>query len=180
MKYLVNLISNDVLTRPTAILATVLLCVAGTASAAETAYTMTTFIDSHYGAEVVAGRYEHAIQKIVALDEDENAFFRNTNLCVAYTKTGALDKALMACDAAVEQAGSMPIGRKSYGYRYFQKNTRDELVALALANRGVLYAVSGEADLARRDFVEALNSTENSKAVKVNLARLGEVDTKKV
>ena len=151
---------------------TALSCVSAAASADEPAFTMTTIIDSAHGAEIAAGKYEQAIEKITAIDDDEYTFFNSTNLCVAYTKTGSVADAVLACDAAIEQANSMSFDRQSYLSRHSQERMRSKYVALALSNRGVLRAATGDVELARQDFVEALGASARSSVVKTNLARL--------
>jgi len=180
MKHSRKLISNYAFPRSIALLFTALSCVSTTASADEPAYTMTTIADSAHGAEIAAGKYEQAIEKIAAIDDDVDTFFNNTNLCVAYTKTGKLDDALLACDAAVEQADSISFDRRSNLSKSFLERSRRKYLALALSNRGVLRAATGDIDLARQDFVEALSVRERSSVAKTNLARLDKVEAKKV
>ena len=96
MKYSRKLLSNYKFSRSITLLFTALSCAPAIASADELAFTMTTIIDSAHGQEVVAGKYEQAIEKISALDEDVDSFFISTNLCVAYTKTSNVADALFA------------------------------------------------------------------------------------
>lgn len=180
MKHSRKLISNCAFPRSIALLFTALSCVSATASADEPVYTMTTIVDSAHGAEIAAGKYEQAIEKIAVIDNDVDAFFNNTNLCVAYTKTGSLDDALLACDAAVEQADSISFDRLGYLSRSFKERRRSEYLAMALSNRGVLRAATGDVELARQDFVEALGVRARSSVAKTNLARLDKVEAKKV
>jgi tetratricopeptide (TPR) repeat protein len=141
---------------------------------------MTTIVDSAHGAKIAAGKYEQAIEKIAVIDNDVDAFFNNTNLCVAYTKTSSLDDALLACDAAVELADGIRFDRRSYLSRSFKEKRRSEYLAMALSNRGVLRAATGDVELARQDFVEALGVRARSSVAKTNLARLDKVEAKKV
>ena len=180
MKHPRKLISNCTVPRSIALLFITLSCVPAAASADEPAFTMTTITDSAHGAEIAAGKYEQAIEKIAAIDDDD-AFFNSTNLCVAYTKIGNVVDALTACDAAIEQANSMSFDRRSYLMSFdrrtslsksFQERTRKKYLALALSNRGVLRATTGDVELARQDFVEALGVSARSSVAKTNLARL--------
>lgn len=179
MKHSRKLISNCAFPRSIVLLFTALSCASATASADEPVFTMTTIIDSAHGAEIAAGKYEQAIEKIAAIDDGVDTFFYNTNLCVAYTKTGNVDDALLACDAAVEQAASMSFDRRSEFSKSFQDRSRREYLALALSNRGVLRAATGDVELARQDFVEALSATARLSVVKTNLARLDKVEAQK-
>ena len=147
------------LARPFALMAS--LVVAGPLSAQEPdpAYTMTFIIDAAHGGKVAAGKYERAIDKITARKTTRDPYSRQTNLCVAYTKTGALDKATEACEAALE------LMRDS--------NRTDRMyLALALSNMGVLHAAKGSAENARKSFRQALELGTGLSAPKINLARL--------
>lgn len=151
-----------------------LLVAAGPLAAHETdpAYTMTVIIDSAYGGKVTAGKYERAIEKITARENSRDPFSRETNLCVAYTKTGELDKATEACEAAlaIMLAGDMP--RRSYrGTAHSGKSDRVYL-ALALSNLGVLQAAKGSTDSARKTFREAVELGTGLSAPRINLDRL--------
>ena len=180
MKHSRKLILNRAFPGSVALLFTALSCVSATASADEPVFTMTTIIDSAHGAEIAAGKYQQAIEKIAVIDNDVDAFFNNTNLCVAYTKTGSLDDALFACSAAVEQADGISFYRLGYLSRSFKERRRSEYLAMALSNRGVLRAAMGDVELARQDFVEALSVRARSSVAKTNLVRLDKVGAKKV
>lgn len=179
MKHSRKLISNYEFPRSIALLFTALSCVSATASADEPVFTMTTIIDSAHGAEIAAGEYEQAIEKIAAVNDGVDTFFYSTNLCVAYTKTGNLDDALLACEAAVEQADSISFDWRSDLSKSSQERSRRKFLALALSNRGVLRAAMGDVELARQDFVEAQSARARLSVVKTNLARLDKVEAPK-
>lgn len=135
-------------------------------------YTMTVIVDAAHGSKVAAGKYERAIEKITARKSARNAYSKQTNLCVAYTKTGALDKATEACEEALAivldgadtrdvLAGTTPSAKVDRKY-----------LALALSNLGVLHAAKGSTDIAHKNFREALALNSGLSAPKVNLARL--------
>jgi tetratricopeptide (TPR) repeat protein len=145
------------------------------ANADELTYTMTTIVDASHGDQVAAGKYDRAIKKLSASSSKNDAFFKATNLCVAYTKVGNFADAVVACDAAVEKAKSMEYEKRSQISRRFQVKTRKTYLALALTNRGVLHAVSGDVELAQQAFSEALNTYEDATVAKTNLAKLDEV-----
>ena len=163
-----------------ALLSIALLGTSAMADGADPKFTMTTIIDSDHGRVVAAGDYEQAIEKIAALDNANNEFFNNINLCVAYTKTNNLSDAVIACNSAVDQASEMTIDRRSDWSEAAQERVISKYRAMALSNRGVLHAVLGDIKLAREDFMEALDAKTHTRVVKVNLARLGEVEAKKV
>ena len=149
------------------------------ANADELTYTMTTIVDASYGDQVAAGKYDRAIQKLSASSSKSDAFFKATNLCVAYTKVGNFADAAIACDTAVDKAKSMDYEKRSQISRRFQVKTRKTYLAMALTNRGVLHAVTGNVELAHQAFSEALATYEGAAVAKTNLAKLDEVVAKK-
>jgi hypothetical protein len=55
----------------------------------EKQYTMTAIVDSSFGHKVTAGDYEQVIQHITAPGyHRKDSFEAQTNLCIAYSKTG--------------------------------------------------------------------------------------------
>ena len=143
---------------PATLLAALLAAAPLAAEETDSAYTMTVIIDAAHGSKVAAGKYARAIEKITARKSGRDPYSRQTNLCVAYTKTGELDKATTACEAALAITRDGKIGRT---YR-----------AVALSNLGVLHAAKGSRDIARRTFREALDLDSGLSAPKTNLARL--------
>jgi tetratricopeptide (TPR) repeat protein len=136
-------------------------------------YTMTVIVDAAHGSKVAEGEYDRAIEKITAAKRSRDAYSKQTNLCVAYTKTGALDKATAACEAALE---IMLDGRKSRSA--YPGPARDGkldrvYLAVALSNLGVLQAAKGSTDAARETLLEAVQLDTQLSAPKINLARVG-------
>lgn len=134
----------------------------------ESAFEMTVIRDAAYGGRVVAGQFDEAISRInAARVRPSQKFFAETNLCVAYTKSGDLESAHEACDEALALAFPrgevLPESRARIARRY---------EALALSNRGVLRAVSGDSDRARQDFRDALDLEAGLSAPGRNLAHL--------
>lgn len=142
------------------------------AEEAKPAYTMTVIVDAAHGGKIAAGKYERAIEKITAGKSSRDAYSKQTNLCVAYTKTGALEKATAACEAAL---AIMLDGRKPrrnvLAAMPSEKHDRVYL-ALALSNLGVLHAAKGSTDIARRTFREAVELDTGLSAPRINLSRL--------
>jgi tetratricopeptide (TPR) repeat protein len=136
------------------------------------AYTMTVIVDAAHGGKVAAGKYERAIESITTAKRSGDAYSKQTNLCVAYTKTGALEKATAACEAAL---AIMLDGRKSRS-TYVTPAHAERLdrvyLALALSNLGVLHAAKGSTEMARARFLEAVELHTDLSAPKINLARL--------
>ena len=83
------------------------------------------------------------------------------------------------CSSDLEQADSISFDRLGYLSRSFKKRRRSEYLAMALSNRGVLRAATGDVELARQDFVEALSAGARLSVVKTNLARLDKVEAQK-
>ena len=129
---------------------------------------MTVIRDAAYGGKVTAGKYDEAIVKINAhTKRPSEQFFASNNLCVAYTKSNDIDSAEKACNDALELAADE---------RGFDSEDLDRIerkyTAMALSNRGVLRAVSGDNVNARRDFLEAMNLEAGLSSPARNLARL--------
>jgi tetratricopeptide (TPR) repeat protein len=158
------------LSKPLALAASLFACAPLVAQEADPSYTMTVIIDAAHGTKVAAGKYERAIEKITAGKRSRDAYSKQTNLCVAYTKTGALEKATAACEAALT---IMLDGRKSRSTYFAPAEQADRVyLALALSNLGVLQAAKGSTDKARATFLRAVELDTDLSAPKINLARV--------
>ncbi len=132
------------------------------------AFEMTVIQDAAYGSRVMAGKLADAISKISAATiRPSGRFFAETNLCVAYTKSGDFDSAERACDEAIALASMQGSSTSDYRSRIARRYE-----ALALSNRGVLSALSGNGDSARRDFRDALELESGLSAPRRNLEYL--------
>ena len=145
------------------------------ASADAPVYTMTVFTDSAHGSKVVSGDYDKAIDRLERAEARfADSVAGQTNLCVAYLKSGDMDKAIDACTAAVEVIESDQ--RLSLRSKLLAEDQRLKLeteLAIALSNRGVMHAAKGNAELAEADFLRAAELDVRSvKAPTINLARL--------
>ncbi len=150
------------------------LMFAATASNADTndpKFTMTLFADNAQGSSILEGQYKDAIKKINAKSAKSFRFETETNLCVAYTKSGALQQATAACEAAVQVAQERK-AKRGAGRGIGGSSDRNRSLAIALSNRGVLKAVMGDYDAARRDFDTAVDLRARIDAPKTNLQRL--------
>lgn len=157
-----------------AVLAAALLAAPAHAGDSEPAYTMAVFSDTSYGRKVTSGEYAEAIDRITARKyRRRNAFEAKTNLCVAYLKSGDLDNAAQSCDAAIALIREKRDKVTGMSRKVFPEELGyDAYLAMALSNRGVLYAVSGDRERARTDFEEAIDLKAGPSAPKTNLARL--------
>ncbi len=139
----------------------------------ESTYTMMVVENFAYGKSILSGRYELAINRLAKRGSRyADNFETQTNLCVAYTKSGQLSKAEDACNAAVDliqRHRAFENSGRSVSEDEFADAHRD--FAIALSNRGVLLAAMGQADDAARDFREAEGLGSGLDAPSINLAR---------
>ncbi len=136
-------------------------------------YTMAVIKNEAYGRQVTAGKYDQAIEKITRGGvRAKDRFANHVNLCVAYTKTKDIESANLSCNAALaglkKQEDRSTRSKKSAVYGAYERD-----LALALSNRGVLFAVSGDTKRARESFAAAIElQTGLSHLAKNNLERL--------
>jgi tetratricopeptide (TPR) repeat protein len=157
--------------RPLALLALLAACAPLHAQETDPVYTMTVIADAAHGSKIVAGKYRRAIEKINGGKRETDSYAKQTNLCVAYTKTGELDKATAACEAALAAVLDNRHSRRSYPGSSRAGSVDRFYLALALSNLGVLQAAKGSPDIARQTFREALELDTGLSAPKVNLDR---------
>jgi tetratricopeptide (TPR) repeat protein len=129
------------------------------------AYVMTVVADQAEGERMIAGEYAEAIAQITTPKTVKQSFAVSNNLCVAYTKTNDLPSAGQACAAALRAS------RTSFGAWYASYGKRVDQ-ALALSNRGVIRAITGDVDGARSDFEQAARLNDKLTAAAENLVRL--------
>ncbi len=137
-------------------------------------YTMTVFTDAAHGSKVVTGNYEKAIDRLEGAETRyADSVEGQTNLCVAYLKSGELDKASMACSTAVDVIeNDQRLKLASNLIPGYQRRKLETELAIALSNRGVMHAVQGDRELAEADFRRAADLEAKVKAPEINLARL--------
>ena len=153
--------------------ALILALLAATASqaAGNTGFRLIAFEDKAQGELVVNGEYAEAIAKLVPQSRSRSEFARHNNLCVAYTKTAELDKAISACDKAVSMRDNTRAGAATYLNLEQIREARDK--AIALSNRGVVRAISGDISGAALDFEESLRLHGRLSEPQQNLKLLG-------
>jgi tetratricopeptide (TPR) repeat protein len=135
-----------------------------------TGYVMNYFADSAQGAAVGDGAYEVVIKKLTKKDAmGARRIADQVNLCVAYTKTKQLDRAVTACDQALVMAGRRPVRLNTVGFYHADKYRANEQRAIALVNRGVLHAVAGDDDMAKSMFEKAGDLDVDFEAAALNL-----------
>jgi hypothetical protein len=140
----------------------------GAASADTTSFELGSYLNYPGGKEITARDYAGAIKTASLAKRPTSAtdpLVGATNLCVAYTATGAFPEARSACDLAVEisrredalSPGRLPSGTAS---------------SRALSNRGVLRALIGDSTGAASDFRAAAKVANAWPAARRNLAHL--------
>lgn len=156
----------------TAAILAVLLSQASFAQTDYSAFRMMAITNASAGGLVVKGKYQAAIRRLQARESARDTFELHNNLCVAYTKTGEVEKAAQSCEAAIRASG---INQEQgwYGSRIEKQRTLRNS-AIALSNRGVLRAVTGNQQGARADFERSLKLYDELREPHINLAYLGE------
>ena len=130
------------------------------------AYVMTVIGDRAAGEQVISGAYGQAIESLTANTAKRSSrFAAANNLCVAYTKTNRLSEAERACSAAIRNS-------KATYAAWYDVNRKRDFYAVALSNRGVIRAVSGDTEQARQDFRAAMRISSTLSAPAENLAAL--------
>lgn len=115
-----------------------LTCVSATTAAEspEGAFEMLVISDEAFGKAVIQGDHETAIYNMTAVSERRfSRFSVSNNLCVAYVRADDPEQAAAHCDKAVSISRWLP----------------DRERAVALSNRGVLLAITGQPTAALRD-----------------------------
>lgn len=127
------------------------------------------------GKLVTQGAYSKAIRRLEPSLSRRYSFEKANNLCVAYTKSNVLDKAEKSCDAAVQEAGAASALATKIDGVDERSRSRDQ--AIALSNRGVFKAVSGDGAGALVDFESALKLYDELDEFHINLAYLAVFDS---
>lgn len=141
-------------------------------------YEMAVFSDVAHGTKVLSGKYDQAITNIRSNSRSADEVYVQTNLCVAYVKSGDIDAAEKACEEAVLAAKSLGDTALSsfIGGTTAQRHARylahGRYLAIALSNRGVMRAVSGDLEAARKDFDAAMAQNSSVASVKANIERI--------
>jgi hypothetical protein len=155
-----------------------LLCV-GVATGAEPAHKaiLSGYRDSAAGERLMAADYRAVIEELAPhrFAYWKDAVAASTNLCVAYTMTRAWVSAQSACDEAVRLARLEELGSDLY-----ERQARDQQVALAYSNRAVLDWLQSKRDSAAADMQRAYSLSPQSEFVSQNLALLAGVNTAQV
>lgn len=124
-------------------------------------FVFTAYSDAAGGADVVAGRYHAALAqlKIYPRMTDLDAAATNTNRCVAYSMTLQWRAARTACDAAVRASDEQPM-------------RSGNSLAVAYANRAVMFWLSNDDVAAGKDLARAQALSPHAQFVARNVAAL--------
>lgn len=107
--------------------------------------------DTRHGQALIRGETERAMQTLeTIMSERSPTFAIYNNLCVAQILNKDLVAAKASCEAALEASPEKRPGLVGWLLQPKRHNR-----AAALVNRGVIYALTGEPENARRDFAEA-------------------------
>jgi len=135
---------------------------------------MVAFEDQESGELITSGQYSEAVEKISGTRFKRRSFAAHNNLCVAYVKLNRIDDARQSCDAAI--AARDPASGASRWRAISGSGSRRFDEAMALSNRGVLRALSGDTDGAQTDFERSAQLTDRLEEVHYNFAKLsGEI-----
>ena len=138
----------------------------------EPRFEMAVFSDAGQGTKILSGKYDQAIAKIEARSRSTNDLHVQTNLCVAYVKSGDIAAAELACEEAVVAAKTLRKVRASAFVGSSPAQMRARYMAVTLSNRGVLKAIKGDLEAAREDFDAAMSQQARVSAVRTNMERL--------
>lgn len=131
-------------------------------------FVFTAYTDAVGGGEIVAGRYRAALDELErhpgALAPDASA--TNTNRCVAYSMTQQWQAAHTACDAAVLAATKELMMSRAWSW---DSPPDYDYVALAYANRAVLYWLSHDGAGAQKDLAKARELSPHADFVAENV-----------
>ena len=148
-----------------------------TADVVESPYTVGVISDAAQGRQVLQGKYEEAIRNIKPSQRGAYArYYAANNLCVAYVMTRNIDAAATACNDAITAIQGIVDRQPRSAKRSDIVRTQRKFLAMALSNRGVLSAISGDEESARKDFTQALALAARLPAPASNMARLSTAD----
>ena len=139
-------------------------------------YTMTVYSDMAQGRAILKGSHAGLIEEL-SQDRSGSAFSieESINLCVAYTQAKQVSDATSACESALTTAQNQRKTAKRSSSPWFGPLDKATVGhAIALNNRGVLYALAGDHDNAREMFEESLKVSRRTTHARKNLSILNE------
>lgn len=140
---------------------------AGTTFAETTTYELLVFEDTVQGRLISKGKVDKAMAMMT--DAEKQSFHRANNYCVMMTMEKSFDLAIPSCNSAIDSASEARIRAHAGSVA---SEAAAEREALALSNRGVAKALSGDSIGAKNDFTKALELNDSVDAIEANLALL--------
>jgi hypothetical protein len=128
---------------------------------------MASYTDARGGQALVRGRTELARDLLGTKTIARSSPAELTNLCVARTVLRQLPQAGEACDAALARALAERSGTRQWPGAY--REALQTAVSAAYSNRAVMHWLSGNADAAREDLVNARSIAPDASYVMRNL-----------
>jgi hypothetical protein len=150
-----------------------LTLVSGAAVAGEEhRFVFTAYSDAAGGADVMAGHYRAALEQLASRPgtTEPNSSATNTNRCVAYSMTLQWHEARAACDAAVRAAREEQ--SISPAWWTLAPPRDNDYLALAYANRAVMYWLSQDDAAAQKDLAHAQELSPRADFVARNVVAL--------
>ncbi|MHB8812177.1 MAG: hypothetical protein ACYDAE_02840 [Steroidobacteraceae bacterium] len=131
-------------------------------------FVFTVYSDGPGGADVIAGRYRAALERVKSRsgNAELNSSATDTNRCVAYSMTLQWQEARAACDAAVRTAREQ---RNTPPWSWAPLSDDDDYLAVAYANRAVMYWLSHDDSAAQRDIAKAQALSPSADFVALNI-----------
>lgn len=146
---------------------------AWTAQAAEGQnYIMVVYSDRAHGEAVLEDHYARVISKLDRNGGEVDNFTEQVSLCVALTKTRQFERATEYCDMAIAESEREARRFRNYMGRSPYSRAAVSPRAVALTNRGVLHALTGQPEEARSLFEMAQEADLMEEYAQNNLARL--------
>ncbi|MGH8201814.1 MAG: hypothetical protein ACREVO_15870 [Steroidobacteraceae bacterium] len=135
-------------------------------------FVFTAYTDAAGGADVMAGRYRAALEELTSYPAtaEGDSSETNTNRCVAYSMTLQWQEARAACDAAVRAATQQR--NISPAWWSLAPPADDDYLALAYANRAVMYWLSQNEAAAQKDLAQAQELSPRADFVAQNVVAL--------
>lgn len=132
------------------------------------AYRVAVILDQAHGEELLAGDYKSIIAQLADSETRRSTRFElSNNLCVAYIMAKDAENALHYCEIAV-RSSEKELRRSDAWTRHTHKTDK----AIALSNRGVVKALTGDLSGAKTDFESAISLRVRLDEAAVNLNRL--------
>jgi len=138
---------------------------------------LTGYSDTVGSEKLVSGEYKSMIAEVSRYKDapmvSPTAY--STNLCVGYVASRQMAEARKACDAAVRAAKRERTQAASW--QTTSRQAMNEQVAIAYANRAVMYYIANEPEKAATDLNKAEALTPSAGYVTRNLAALSSKET---